>query len=112
MLLTLLKGKIHRAIVTAVEPEYEGSCAIDMDWLDAAGILVNEQIHVYNMNNGERLVTYAIAAPRKSGIISLNGAAARKALAGDRVIIAAYAQFSAEEASYFTPKVFSGPWSA
>lgn len=91
MFRTLLKSKIHRATVTHCELHYEGSCGIDEDLLDAANLCPNEQIHIWNVNNGERFVTYAIKAPRGSGIISLNGSAARRASVGDLVIIAAFA---------------------
>jgi aspartate 1-decarboxylase len=87
---TLLKSKIHRAVVTHCELHYEGSCGIDEDLLDAANICENEQIHIWNLNNGERFVTYAIKAPRGSGIFSLNGSAARRAATGDLIIIAAF----------------------
>jgi len=86
----LLKSKIHRATVTHCELNYEGSCAIDEDLLDAADIRENEQVHIWNVDNGERLVTYAIRAERGSGIVSLNGSAARRASVGDLVIIAAF----------------------
>src|SRR5690625_7937471 len=85
MQLTMLKGKIHRATVTRVERDYEGSCAIDEDLLDAAGILEHEQIHIYNVTSGERFVTYAIRGQRGSGMISVNGAAAHRASEGDLV---------------------------
>ncbi len=90
MFRTLLKSKIHRATVTHCELHYEGSCGIDEDLLDAANLRPNEQIHIWNVNNGERFITYAIKAPRGSGIISLNGSAARRASVGDLVIIAAF----------------------
>ncbi|UUZ68794.1 aspartate 1-decarboxylase [Polaromonas sp. P2-4] len=86
----LLKSKIHRATVTACELHYEGSCAIDEDLLDASDIYENEQVHIWNINNGERFVTYAIRAERGSGVVSLNGSAARRAAVGDLVIIAAF----------------------
>ena len=92
MFRTLLKSKIHRARVTHCELHYEGSCAIDEDLLDAADIRENEQVHIWDVDNGERLVTYALRAPRGSGIVSLNGSAARRAAVGDLVIIAAFAQ--------------------
>jgi aspartate 1-decarboxylase len=88
---TLLKSKIHRATVTHCELHYEGSCAIDEDLLDAANLVENEQIDIWNVNNGERLTTYAIKGERGSGMISLNGSAARRAQLGDLVIIAAFA---------------------
>jgi aspartate 1-decarboxylase len=87
----MLKSKIHRATVTHCELHYEGSCAIDEDLLDAANIAENEQIDIWNINNGERFTTYAIRGERGSGIISLNGSAARRAQLGDLVIIAAFA---------------------
>ncbi|CAH2771414.1 MULTISPECIES: aspartate 1-decarboxylase [Caballeronia] len=88
---TLLKSKIHRATVTHCELHYEGSCAIDEDLLEAANLVENEQIDIWNVNNGERLTTYAIKGERGSGMISLNGSAARRAQLGDLVIIAAFA---------------------
>ncbi len=90
MQLNVLKAKIHRASVTHAELHYEGSCAIDGDLLDASGIREYEQIHIYNVDNGERFVTYAIRAENGSGIISVNGAAAHRANVGDLVIICAY----------------------
>ena len=103
MQLILLKAKLHQARVTHSELEYEGSCAIDAALLDRAGVQEYEQIHIYNMNNGERFTTYAIRAERNSGIISVNGAAAHKASPGDRVIICAYAQLTQQEAAVFKP---------
>lgn len=90
MQLNALKAKIHRASVTHAELHYEGSCAIDGDLLDASGIREYEQIHIYDVDNGERFVTYAIRAENGSGIISVNGAAAHRANVGDLVIICAY----------------------
>jgi len=110
MFRTLLKSKIHRAAVTHCELNYEGSCAIDEDLLDAANIADNEQIHIWNINNGERFVTYAIRAERGSRIISVNGSAARRASTGDLVIIAAFAQVEEKEVVGFEPKlVFVNP---
>ena len=103
MQVTLLKSKLHQARVTHCELEYEGSCAIDVRLLDAAGIREFEQIQIYNLANGERFTTYAIRAEAGSGIISLNGAAAHKASPGDRVIICTYAQFNEQEAIAFKP---------
>lgn len=100
---TLLKAKLHRAHVTHSELEYEGSCAIDGTLLDSAGIREYEQIHIYNVNNGERFTTYAIRAEDNSGVISINGAAAHKASPGDRVIICAYAMLSQQELAAFKP---------
>ena len=80
---TLLKSKIHRVTTTQCELHYEGSCAIDENLLDAANICENEQVHIWNINNGERFITYAIRGERGSGIISVNGSAARRAAVGD-----------------------------
>lgn len=104
-LITMLKCKIHRATVTRVERDYEGSCAIDRDLLEAAGILEYEQIHIYNITNGERFVTYAIAAERGSGVISVNGAAAHRANPGDLVILAAYSALDAAAARSHRPRL-------
>ncbi len=103
MNVTMLKSKIHRATVTHAELHYEGSCAIDVDLLEAAGILPFEQLHIYNVANGERFTTYAIEAPRGSGTIGVNGAAAHKASAGDLLIICTYADMDAAEAKGFKP---------
>lgn len=105
MQITLLKAKLHQATITAADLDYEGSCAIDADLLARAGIAEYEQIHLYNLSNGERLVTYAIKAPAGSGAICANGAAAHRMHAGDRVIIAAYAVMETEEAARFRPRV-------
>jgi aspartate 1-decarboxylase len=102
---TLLLGKLHKARVTHAVLNYEGSCSIDLDLLEAAGILENEQIDIYNVDTGARFHTYAIAGERGSGMISLNGAAARMAAVGDTVIIAAYGIFSDEEARTHKPKL-------
>lgn len=105
MNLNMLKAKIHRATVTHAELDYEGSCAIDEHLLQASGILEYEQIHIYNIANGERFVTYAIRAEAGSGIISVNGAAAHKASPGDLVIIAAYSQLSEAEVARHKPRL-------
>jgi aspartate 1-decarboxylase len=105
MQVSLLKCKIHRATVTDADLHYEGSCAIDEDLLDASGIREYEKIHIWNVNNGERFVTYAIRGARGSGMISVNGAAAHKAEKGDILIIAAYAQMSEAEADLHEPKL-------
>lgn len=105
MQVNMLKGKIHRATVTRVERDYEGSCAIDEVLLETAGILEYEQIHIYNITNGERFVTYAIRAERDSGVISVNGAAAHKASPGDLVIIAAYSSMNESEAARHRPRL-------
>jgi aspartate 1-decarboxylase len=105
VLRTLLKSKIHRVTVTQCELHYEGSCAIDENLLDAAGIVENEQIHIWNIDNGERFVTYAIKGQRGTGMISVNGSAARRAAVGDLVIIAAFAQVPEPEVNGFEPKL-------
>jgi len=101
----MLLGKIHRAIVTEADFHYEGSCGIDEDLLDAADMHEFEKIELYNINNGERFSTYIIKAKRGSGIISLNGAAARKAHVGDHLIICTYGQVSANEITKHAPKI-------
>jgi aspartate 1-decarboxylase len=105
MFLTMLKSKLHRAAVTQCDLHYEGSISIDADLLDRAGILANEQVDVLNINNGARFTTYAIAAPRGSRTFGVNGAAARLAQKGDRIIVVAYCQMPAEEARNYEPTV-------
>lgn len=105
MVRTMLQGKLHRVKVTQADLHYEGSCAIDQDFLDAAGILQYEAIDIYNVDNGQRISTYAIAAERGSKIISVNGAAARCACVGDTMIICSYVQMSDEQARSHNPKV-------
>lgn len=105
MIRTLLKSKIHRVAVTQCELHYEGSCAIDEDLLDAADIAENEQVHIWNINNGERFVTYAIRGKRGSGMISINGSAARRASVGDLVIIASFAGLSDTEIASHKPRL-------
>ena len=105
MLRTLLKSKIHRAVVTHCELHYEGSCAIDEDLLDEADIAENEQVHLWNIDNGERFVTYAIRGERGTGMISINGSAARRACVGDLVIVASFAQFTRDEARTHKPRL-------
>ncbi len=102
---TLLKSKIHRAAVTHCELHYEGSCAIDEDLLDAADLAANEQVHIWNINNGERFITYAIKGERGSGMISVNGSAARRAAVGDLIIIAAFAQVPEEQVATHQPQL-------
>lgn len=102
---TMLSSKIHRATVTHAELHYEGSCAIDENLMEAAGLLENEQIHVWNINNGERFVTYVIRGLRGSGMISLNGSAARRAIVGDLIIIAAFSQVPSNELGQHAPKL-------
>ena len=105
MFRTLLKSKIHRVAVTQCELHYEGSCAIDENLLEAANIAENEQIHIWNINNGERFVTYAIRGERGTGMISVNGSAARRASAGDLIIIAAFAQVHEDNVAAHQPKL-------
>ena len=100
---TMLKSKLHRVRVTHSELDYEGSCAIDETLLEAADIREYQQIEIYNVNNGERFTTYAIRAQRNSGIISVNGAAARRAAPGDILIIATYATYNELELEKFKP---------
>lgn len=105
MQLKMLKAKIHRATATHAKLDYEGSCAIDGDLMTASGILEYEQIHIYNISNGERFVTYAIRAAAGSGIISVNGAAAHKASPGDLLIICAYSAVDAAAAGCHRPRL-------
>ncbi|MCK1712645.1 aspartate 1-decarboxylase [Bradyrhizobium sp. 143] len=98
MLITLMKGKINCASVTDVDLHHEGSISIDGALLDAAGILANERVEIYNTETGARCATYVVEAPRGSGIIDLNGAAARFAMPGDKLTILAYALFDEAEA--------------
>ncbi len=103
MLLTILKSKLHRVRVTEANINYVGSITIDEDLMDAASLLENEKVQVVNINNGERLETYVIKGPRGSGIICLNGPAARKALVDDLVIVISYALMTPEEAKTYEP---------
>ena len=105
MFRTLLKSKIHRVAVTHCELHYEGSCAIDEDLLEAANLLENEQVHIWNVNNGERFITYAIKGERGSGMISVNGSAARRASVGDLIIIAAFAQVHEDQLTTHKPQL-------
>ncbi|MEQ1671920.1 MAG: aspartate 1-decarboxylase [Hyphomicrobium sp.] len=105
MLLTMLKCKIHRCSVTECDLNYEGSISIDKNLIDASGLLINERVEIYNINNGERFATYVIEGKRGSGVIGLNGAAARKACVGDKLIICAYAQMEPVEAKAYTPSI-------
>jgi aspartate 1-decarboxylase len=101
----LLKSKIHRATVTDADLQYEGSLTVDEDLLRFADIVSFEQIKIYNVSNGERFDTYAIAGPAGSGRICLNGAAARKGAKGDLIIIASYAQYDEGELVRHEPKI-------
>jgi len=105
MLRMMCKGKIHRARVTEANLDYEGSLTVDLDLLEASGILPWEQVHVVNVTNGERLVTYAITGERGSGVICLNGAAAHRGKPGDLVIVISYGMVDEEELKTFEPKV-------
>ena len=104
-MLTMLKSKIHRAKLTGAELDYEGSIAIDKKLLQAAGIYPHEQVHVLNINTGQRLVTYAIEAPEGSGEICLNGPAARMGQVGDIIIIISYSHLQAAEIANHHPVV-------
>lgn len=103
MLIEVLKSKLHRVTVTGADLNYIGSITIDEDLLDAAQIVPGEKVQVVNNNNGERIETYAIPGPRKSGEVTLNGAAARKVAVGDILIVISYAQMTPDEARAFKP---------
>lgn len=105
MLIEMMQSKIHRVTVTEANLNYIGSITIDSALLEAAGILEGQRVWIVNNNNGERLDTYVIAGPKGSGVICLNGAAARKAQPGDVIIIMSYAQMTPEEAKTFRPTV-------
>ena len=105
MLKTLLQAKLHRVRVTEADLDYEGSCGIDEALLEASGIVEFQYLELYNVTNGERFSTYAIRAARGSGTISLNGAAARRAMVGDLLIICAYSQYSEAELATHRPVV-------
>jgi len=104
-MITVLKAKLHRAVVTHAERDYEGSCAIDESLLRMSGIREYEQIHIYNLENGDRFSTYAIRAQRESGVVSVNGAAAHRAAPGQRIIICAYRQIEEAKATGYQPTV-------
>ena len=105
MQIQVLKSKIHRVRITEADINYKGSITIDEDLLDAANLIENEKVQVVNVNNGERLETYIIKGKRGSGIVCLNGPAARKGAVGDVVIIISYATMDFEEAKKFTPAI-------
>jgi aspartate 1-decarboxylase len=105
MLIEVLKSKIHMVSITAANLHYIGSVTIDEDLIDAANLIVNEKVHILNLNNGERLETYVIKGKRGSGDICLNGAAARKVIIGDIVIIMSYALLDFQEARSFEPAI-------
>jgi aspartate 1-decarboxylase len=102
---TLFKSKIHRATVTHADLEYEGSVTIDRDLMAAADIVEHEQVHIWNVTSGTRLVTYALEGAAGSGEVCVNGAAAHQAKPGDLVIIATFAEMDADEAAAHRPKV-------
>jgi aspartate 1-decarboxylase len=103
MLIQILKSKIHRVKVTQAELHYVGSITIDEDLMDASHIIENEKVQIVNINNGERFETYVIKGPRKSGVICLNGPAARKVQVGDIIIVLSYATMDFEEAKQWKP---------
>lgn len=105
MTIKMLKAKIHRATVTQAELDYVGSITVDMDLLEQAGILEYEKVQIVDVNNGSRFETYTIAGKRGSGVMCLNGAAARMVQTGDKIILMAYAQVTPEEASELRPTV-------
>lgn len=105
MFIEVLKSKVHRAVITEANLQYVGSLTLDEDLMDAAGMIENEKIHVVNVNNGERIETYLIKGPRGSGVVCLNGPAARKGEVGDVVIVISYGFMDPEEARQFKPKV-------
>ncbi|MGH2718710.1 MAG: aspartate 1-decarboxylase [Actinomycetota bacterium] len=102
---TMLAGKVHRATVTDADVDYEGSLTLDPDLMEAAGMLAYEQVHLLDIDNGARLVTYLITGERASGQVCVNGAAARLVHPGDKVIIVAYAEMDDDEAKAYQPKV-------
>lgn len=101
----MLRGKLHRATITEANLDYEGSLTIDKDLLDAVGIIPFERVKVYNINNGERFDTYAIEGKRGSGVIGLNGAAARKGMVGDLIIIVTFGFYSEDELEKYYPNI-------
>jgi aspartate 1-decarboxylase len=105
MLITILKAKLHRATVTEANLNYTGSITIDRDLIDTAGIFVHEKVQIVNNNNGARFETYVIEGERGSGVVCLNGAAARLVQPGDKIIVMAYAQMTPEEAQTYKPVV-------
>src|SRR3954466_2636245 len=105
MQIQILKSKIHRARVTEADINYVGSITIDENLMDASNLIENEQVHVLNYRNGERLITYVIKGARNSGVICMNGPAALKFAVGDEVIVLSYADMDFEEARTFKPKL-------
>lgn len=102
---SMLKSKLHRVVTTHAELHYVGSCAIDESLLESADIREYEEVHIWNVTNGERFTTYAIRAVRGSGIISVNGSAARRAAVGDLLIIASFAYYTDEQLTQYKPKL-------
>ena len=105
MNIEVLKSKIHRATITQADLHYIGSIAIDLDLMEAANLIENGRVNIYNITNGERLDTYVIKGERGSGVISVNGAAARKVAVGDSIIIVSYASMDFEVAKTFKPSI-------
>ncbi|HZY46631.1 MAG TPA: aspartate 1-decarboxylase, partial [Candidatus Bathyarchaeia archaeon] len=105
MQLRMLKGKIHRARVTGADLNYEGSIEIDSSLMEAAGILPFEKVDIWSLTTGDRFSTYALPAEKYSGLIALNGAAARKVQIGDEIIIAAFVSMNEKEAEHWNPKI-------
>ena len=105
MLRQMLQAKIHRATITEADLTYEGSITIDKDLLDTVGIKEFERVEIYNINNGERFDTYAINGPRGSGVIGLNGAAARKGMVGDLLIIVAFSFYDSSDLETYSPRI-------
>lgn len=102
---TMLLGKIHRATITGADLEYEGSITIDADLLDAVGILEHEAVHVWDVTNGARLITYTLRGPRGSGMVCINGAAAHQVEIGDTIIIACFIELEDQEAREWEPNI-------
>lgn len=105
MMIQVLKSKIHRVTITQAELNYVGSITLDEDLIDAANLIENEKVHVLNVNNGARLETYVIKGERGSGVVCLNGPAARQMMVGDIIIVVSYASMSFEEAKTFKPVI-------
>lgn len=105
MQIKMMKSKIHRATVTQADLHYEGSISIDADLLNQSGILSHQQVDILNITNGERFTTYAIEAPRGSKTFGLNGAAARRAQVGDKIIVVTYCDMDIEKARHYAPNI-------
>tara|TARA_B110000091_G_scaffold126043_1_gene135386 strand:+ start:1994 stop:2344 length:351 start_codon:yes stop_codon:yes gene_type:complete len=105
MLITVMRSKLHRLTITQADLNYVGSVTIDEDLLDAAGLVEGEKVQIVNVNNGERIETYTIIGERGSGVVCLNGPAARRCAPGDIIIVVAYGMLTIEEAKTFTPTV-------